>query len=124
MRVWYRPWDLASARQVWLSVKMSVAVSRSMSPSSSFEESCPPNVGISCSKDVEGFASLCVPCKVSVYPSIVVCMASSLGWGSECGWSVIVRCCSLSVRCGNMCRWVGGRFQVGKLVLKLPELFL
>ena len=52
-----------------------------LSQSSSFEESCPSNVGISWSKDVVRFASLSVACKVSVYACIVVCMGSSLGWG-------------------------------------------
>ena len=108
MSVQVRLWDLASARHVWLSVKMSVAVSRSVSQSYSFEESYPLNVGISWSKDVVRVASLCVVHKVSRYACIVVCMGSSLGWGVGCGWSVIVRCCSLSVSCVNSAICVGG----------------
>ena len=34
MRVWVRPWDLASARFMWLSVKMSAVGPRSMSQAS------------------------------------------------------------------------------------------
>ena len=66
---------------MWLSVKMSMAVSKSMSQSSSFEESCPSNMGISWSKDVVRFASLCVACMMYVYACIVVCMGSLLGCG-------------------------------------------
>ena len=45
------------------------------------------------------FDPLCVACKVSMYASIVLCTGSSLGWGAECSWSIIMRCCSLSVSC-------------------------
>ena len=76
---------MASARHGQLSVEMSAAVSRSMSQSPYFEESCPSNIGISCSKDVVRFASLRVACKMSMYACIVVCMGSSLGWGVGCG---------------------------------------
>ena len=78
MRVWVRPWDLASIRCVWLSVKMSVAVSWSLSQSTTFEESCPLNMGISWSKDAVRSASLCMAHKVSVCACIVVHMGSSL----------------------------------------------
>ena len=100
--MWVRLHVLASARDVWLFVKMSVAVSMSMNQSSSFEESCLPNVGISCSLVMVMFAC------------IVVCMSSSLGWGFGCGLSVIVRDCSPSVSCVNssICVRVAGRFQL------------
>ena len=75
--MWIRLWDLASPRHVWLSIKMSIGVSRSVSQSSNFEESCPSNVGISWSKDVVRFASLCVTWKVSVYGCVAVCTGSS-----------------------------------------------
>ena len=98
MTAWVRQQKLASARHVQLSVKMSVAVSRSMSQSSSFEESCVSNMGISWSKDMVMFASLCVACKVFV------------GFGY--GWSLILRYFSLSVSCVNsticMGWWVSG----------------
>ena len=42
---------------------------------------------------------LCVLHKVFVYACIVLCTGSSLGWGVGSGWSIIVRCCSLSVSC-------------------------
>ena len=61
-----RPCDLASTRCMQLSVKISVVFSMSMSQSSSFEESCPSNVGISWSMIVVKFDSLCVAYKVSV----------------------------------------------------------
>ena len=91
---------------------MSVVVSMSMNQSSSFEESFPSNVGISFSRAMVIFACM------------IVCMGSSSNWGFGCGWSVIVRGCSLSVRCINSSIYGGiaGRFQVGKSVLKLPEL--
>ena len=57
--MWVGPQDLVSARCVWLFVKMSVAVSGSVSQSPTFEESCPLNLGIFWSKDVVRFASLC-----------------------------------------------------------------
>ena len=60
---------LASARYVRLLVKMSVVVSVSINQSSSFKESYPPNVGISCSRVMVMFAC------------IIVCMGSFLGWG-------------------------------------------
>ena len=60
MRVQVRLWDLVSARCVWLSVKMSVVVSRPVSQSANFEESCPLNVGISWGKDMVRFAFLCL----------------------------------------------------------------
>ena len=75
------PWDLASARCVLLSVNMSAVVSRSISQSSNFEESCPSNMVISWSKDEVWYASPCAVHRVSLYVCIVVCMCSSLGLG-------------------------------------------
>ena len=80
-----------------LSVRMSVAVSMSMNQSSSCEKSCPLNVEISCSMVTVRCDSLCVAHKVSLYAYIVSCIGSSLGFGADYGWSIIVRCCSLSV---------------------------
>ena len=60
MSMWVRLHDLPAARHVWLSVRMSAAVSMSMNWSSNFEESCPSNVGISWSMVVVRFDSLCV----------------------------------------------------------------
>ena len=65
--MWVRPPDLASARHVPLSVRMSVVVSMSLNQSSSFVESCSSTVGISLSMVVVRFDSLCVACKLSVY---------------------------------------------------------
>ena len=127
MRVHIRPWNLVPVRCVWLSVKMSAVVSGSVIQVSSFEDSLLSNVGISCSKDVVRLASLSVVCKVSLYTHRAVCPVSSLGWGVECGWSVIVRCCSLSENCVNspcVCGWMSGRFSVSESVLKLPKLIL
>ena len=77
------------------SVRMSAAVSVSMSQSSNFEEDCLSNVGISWSMVVVRFDSLCVAYRVSVYTCMVLCTGSSLDGGA--GWSTMVRCCSLSV---------------------------
>ena len=126
MSMWVRPWDLGFARNVQLSVKMSAAVSRSMSQFINFEVSCPSNMGMYWSKVVVRFDSLCVACKVSMYACIVVCKGS-LGRGSlmwlECHSEVLQSICKLC-QLLHMCGWVGGRFKVGKLVLKLPELIL
>ena len=99
MSVQMRPHDLISARYVQLSVRISVVVSMSMNQSSSFEESCPSNLGISCSMVMMRFDSLCVACTVFVYACMVLCTGSSLGWGTECSYSIMVRCCILSVSC-------------------------
>ena len=61
-------------------VRMSAAVSMSMKQSSSFEESCLLNVGISWSMDMVKCHSLCVMPKVSMYACIVLCTGSSLSW--------------------------------------------
>ena len=41
------------------------------------------------------FDSLCVVHKVSAYVCMILCTSSSLGL--DAGWSIMVRCCSLSV---------------------------
>ena len=88
---------MASARHLWLSGKMSAAVYMSMNQTSVFEESCPSNVGISCSMVVVRFDSLSVTWKVFMYACVVLCTGSPLGLGAEFSWSVIMRYCSLSV---------------------------
>ena len=93
------PHDLASARHVWLFVRMSVMVSMFMNQSSSFEESGSSNVGISWSMVVVRLDPLCVAHRVSVYACMVLCTGASLDWGA--GWSAMVRCCSLFVSCDN-----------------------
>ena len=65
-----KPCDLAYARCLWISVRMSAVGSASMNQSSSFEESCPSNVGISCSMFMARFDYFYVACKVSVYACI------------------------------------------------------
>ena len=72
MSVWMRPHDLASARHVQLSVRMSVVVSISMNQSFHFEESCPSNVKISWSMVVVRLDSLCVVHRVFVYACMVL----------------------------------------------------
>ena len=83
---------------------MSLLVLMSMNQSSSFEESCPLNLGISCSRVMVMFAC------------IVVGMGSSLGLGFGCGLSVIVRYCSPSASYSNssICvgEWLTGSKQV------------
>ena len=96
MRVQVRLLALASARCVWLLVKMSLVVSMSMKQPSSFEESCPPNMGISCNRIMVMFAC------------IAVCTGFSLGWGFGCGCSAKARCCSPSASCSNSSTCVGG----------------
>ena len=81
MSVQVRPNDLASAKNVQPSVRMSVTVSMSMKEFFSFEESCQSNVGISCSMVVVRFDSLFVAHGVSVFTCMVLCTGSSLGWG-------------------------------------------
>ena len=73
--------------------------SLSMKQSSNFEESCPSNVGISWSIVVVRLDSHCVVCRVSMYACMVLCTGSSPDWGA--GRSIMVRCCSLSVRCDS-----------------------
>ena len=106
MRVWIRPQDLALARHVQISAKMSVVVYRSVSQSSNLEESCLLNIGISWSKDVVRLASLCVVHRVSMYACTAWVLLYAGGLG--CGWIVIVRYNSLSVSCCNSSISVGG----------------
>ena len=81
---------------------------------------------ISCSKDVVKCASLCVACKVSVYACIVVSTGSSLDWGVGCGWSVIMRCFSLSVSCATLLYvWMGGwQVSSGRVAPEVAEIVL
>ena len=122
MRVQVRLCDLASATCVWLSVKMSAVVSRSISQSLTLRESCPSNLGLSCSKDVVSFAS---PCGMQ---GVCVCL-------HRCVYGFLIRLgswmwlehhsevsqfiCKLH-QLHHMCS-VGGRFQVGNLFLKLLD---
>ena len=62
--------------------------------------------------------SLCVACRVFVYACMVLCAGSSLDLGA--GWSVMVRCCSLSVSCNSSS--VGVHW--GVLGFKLSNWFL
>ena len=100
---------------MWLSVRMSVVISMSMSQSSSFEESLPSKVGISCSMVMMRFASLYVACKVYIHACIVLCTGPLLGLGAGCGCSIIVRCCSLYVSHISFAISVGGLVQDFKL---------
>ena len=118
MHVCVRLHDLASAKCVWLSVRMSGAFSISMNQSSNFKESCPSNVGISWSMVVVRLDSLCVACRVSMYTCMVLCTGSLLDWGA-C-WGTMVRCCSLSVSCDRSS--VGVDWEV--LDFKLANWFL
>ena len=110
--------DLASARCVQLSARISAVVSISMNQSSNFEESCPSNVGISWSMVVMRFYSLSVTCRVFMYICMVLCTGSSLDLGF-C-WNIIVRCCRLSVSCDSSSVGVDW----GVLVFKLANCFL
>ena len=96
MRVQVRLHVMPSARCVQLLVKLSVVVSMSMNQSSSCEESCPSNLGISCSRVTLMFAC------------IVVCMGSSLGWVFGHGQSTTARCCGPPANCDNSSICVGG----------------
>ena len=62
-----------------------------------------------------------------MYACIAVYMGSSLSWGVGCSWSFMVRCFSLSVSLCQlccMCGWVGGTFQMGKLVPEVAGIVL
>ena len=95
--VWVRLHDLSSTNHVWVSVRMLVVASMSMNLSCSFEKSCPSNVGISWSMVMVRFDSLWVAHRESMYACMVLCTGSSLDWGAECGWSIMVLYCSFSV---------------------------
>ena len=86
----------------------------SMNQISSFEESCPLNMGISYSMVMVRFAYLCVAHKVSVYACIVLCNGSSLGWGLdvvEYHSEVLQFIFKLHQLCCT-CSWVGGNFKL------------
>ena len=78
------PFDFACANLVLLSPVNFEAVSMSVSQSSSCEESCPFNVGISCNKKLSKDVFFCVVHKVSVYLS----KTSSIGSDGGCSVSV------------------------------------
>ena len=69
IKVLTNPFDFASAILVLLSPVKSEAISKSVSQSSSCEESCPFNVGISCNKELSRDVFFCAVHKVSVYLS-------------------------------------------------------
>ena len=78
------PLDFACANLVLLSPVNSEAVSISVSQSSSCEESCPFNMGISCNKELSKDVFFCVLHKVSVY------LSNTSSMGSDGGHSVSV----------------------------------
>ena len=69
IKVLTNPLDFASANLVLLSLVNSEAVSISVNQSSSCEESCPFNMGISCNKELSKDVFFCAVHKVSVYLS-------------------------------------------------------
>ena len=76
-----RPHDLALARYVCLSVRISAVVSMSMKQSSSFKESYLSDLGISWSMVMVRFDSLYVLHRMSMYACMVLFTGSSLDWG-------------------------------------------
>ena len=94
IKVLTNAFDFACAILVLLSPVNSEAVSMSVSQSSSCEESCPFNVGISCNKELSRDVFFCAVHKVSVYLSNM----SSIGFDGE--HSVRVNLFSL---CSNWC---------------------
>ena len=76
--------DFAYAILVLLSPVNSEVVSMSVSQSSSCEESCPFNVGISCNEELSKDVFFCVVHKVSVYLSSI----DSIGSDGVCSVSV------------------------------------
>ena len=78
------PFDFVCANLVLPLLVNSEAVSMSMSQSSSCEESCPFNVGISCNKELSTDGFFCAVHKVSVYLSNI----SSIGSDGGCSVSV------------------------------------
>ena len=109
MSVWVRPCDFTLSRCVWLSLRMSAAVSISMNQSSNFEESCPSNVGISLEHGC-GEIGFLPCCTLGVHVSL----HGLVHWfptGLGASWSTMVRCCSLSVSCGvPLWMWIGEHF--------------
>ena len=99
MSVQVRPHDLASARHVQLSVRMSALVSISINQFSNFEESCPSNVGISWE---HGCGEIGFPVLHAGCPCIPIWSCALVPhWTGRVGWSIMVRCCSLSVSCNS-----------------------
>ena len=94
IKVLTSPFDLACAILVLLSPVNSEAVSMSVSQSSSCEESCPFNVGISCNKELSKDVFFCAVHEVLVYLSNTF----SIGSSEQC--SVSVNMLSL---CSNSC---------------------
>ena len=95
--------DLASARHVWLSFKMSAAILKSLSQSSNLVVSHPSNVGLSWEYRLVRF----IWCGVMYY-CIAVYRGSSIGLEVGHGWRVTASCCSLLVRCASSSMCVGG----------------
>ena len=69
IKVLTNPLDFTCANLVLLSLVNSEAVSISVNQSSSCEESCPFNMGISCNKELSKDVFFCAVHKVSVYLS-------------------------------------------------------
>ena len=88
------PFDFACANLVLLLPVNSEAVSMSVSQSSSCEEPCPFNVGISCNKELSKDVFFCVVHKVLVY------LSNTSSIGSDGGCSASVNQFSL---CSNWC---------------------
>ena len=88
------PLDFACANLVLLLPVNSEAVSMSVRQSSSCEESCPFNVGISCNKELSKDVFFCAVHRVSVY------LSNTSSIGSDGGHSVSVNQFSL---CSNWC---------------------
>ena len=77
------PLDFACANLVLLLPVNSEAVLMSVSQSSSCEESCPFNVGISCNKELSKQVFFCAVHKVSVYLSNTYFL-NRFWWGAQC----------------------------------------
>ena len=77
IKVLTSPFDFAYANLVLLSLVNSEAVSMSVRQSSSCEESCPFNVGISCNKELSKDVFFCVVYKILVYLSHTFSIGSS-----------------------------------------------
>ena len=78
IKVLTNPLDFVCAILVLLSPVNSEAVSMSVSQSSSCEESCPFNVGISCNKELSKDVFFCAVHKVSVYLSHTASIGSDV----------------------------------------------
>ena len=94
IKVLISPFDFACAILILLSPVNSEAVSMSVSQSSSCEESCPFNVGISCNKELPRDVFFFAVHKVSVY------LSNMFSMGSFEQHSVSVNLLSL---CSNSC---------------------